>query len=73
MQRKIPTTMASQHPDNAADAYWHSGAFIGVGDEYKECFLTFSELGIDEYKWDWEGKLVDESVMERLMGTYEAY
>lgn len=73
IKRRIPSTMASQHPDNATKPYWHSTAFIGVGDEYKESFLAFSELGIDEYKWDWEGKLVDESVMERLMGTYEDY
>jgi len=65
--------MASQHPDNAAKPYWHTGAFIDVGEEYKETFLAFSELGIDEYKWDWEGKLVDESVMERLIGTYTDY
>jgi phosphoenolpyruvate carboxylase len=73
MQRKIPSTMASQHPDNASKPYWHTQSFIGVGDEYKESYLAFSELGIDEYKWDWEGKLVDESVMERLIGTYTDY
>lgn len=65
--------MASQHPDNAAAPYWHTQSFIGVGDESKELFLAFSQLGIDEYKWDWEGKLVDESVMERLIGSYTEY
>ncbi|PIS14071.1 phosphoenolpyruvate carboxylase, partial [Candidatus Shapirobacteria bacterium CG09_land_8_20_14_0_10_47_13] len=33
----------------------------------------YSELGIPEYKWDWEGKLVDESVIERLWGEHFDY
>ncbi len=65
--------MASQHPDHASVPYWHDEAFITVQTEHKEAFLMFSELGIEEYKWDWEGKLVDESVMERLLGSYFSY
>jgi len=68
--RKIPATMATQHPDHAQVPYWHSEAFISTQHEAKETFLSFSELGITEYKWDWEGKLVDESVLERLFGQY---
>ena len=45
-------------------------AFISTADETKELFLSFSDLGVSEYKWDWEGKLVDESVMERLLSDY---
>ncbi|HWY79097.1 MAG TPA: phosphoenolpyruvate carboxylase [Candidatus Sulfotelmatobacter sp.] len=73
MKRKIPTTMASQHPDHANAPYWHDDPFIAVQHEYEETFLAYSDLGIDEYKWDWEGKLVDESVMERLLGNYYTY
>jgi phosphoenolpyruvate carboxylase len=73
MKRKIPATMASQHPDHANIPYWHDKALISVQDEYKETYLAYSELGIEEYKWDWEGKLVDESVMERLLGEYYLY
>lgn len=65
--RKIPTTMATQHPDHAAIPYWHNQAYIRTQEEVFECFHTFSELGVDEYKWDWEGKFVDESVVERLL------
>ena len=68
--RKIPATMASQHPDHASVPYWHHSEFIGAQDEAKECFLSFSDLGISEYKWDWEGKLVDESILERLLGEH---
>ena len=65
--------MASQHPDHANIPYWHNIAHITVHDEHKETFLAFSDLDIQEYKWDWEGKLVDESVMERLLGEYYTY
>jgi len=73
MKRKIPATMASQHPDHANAPYWHNDPFITVQHEYEETYLAYSDLGIDEYKWDWEGKLVDESVMERLLGSYYQY
>ena len=69
-KRKIPGTMVSQHPDHAGAPYWHDKAFISTADETKELFLSFSDLGVSEYKWDWEGKLVDESVMERLLSDY---
>lgn len=68
--RKIPSSMASQHPDHSGVPYWHNEAFISTQAESKELYINFSELGIDEYKWDWEGKLVDESVLERLYGDY---
>ncbi len=71
--RKIPATMATQHPDHASKPFWHTEAFIPAVKEARESFLSFSELGISEYKWDWEGKLVDESVLERLLGEYFEY
>jgi phosphoenolpyruvate carboxylase len=71
--RKIPATMVSQHPDHAAPPYWQKDAFITTHAESTELFLSFSELGAGEYKWDWEGKLVDESIFERLMGKNYEY
>lgn len=71
--RKIPATMVSQHPDNATRPYWHTEPYVSDQHEVKECFLTYSKLGVDEYKWDWEGKFVDESVFERLIGSYWDY
>ena len=69
-REKIPATMVSQHPDHAGRPYWHTEEFIGTAQESYECYLSFSELGVSEYKWDWEGKLVDESVIERLLSDY---
>lgn len=74
INRKIPATMVSQHPDHAGKPYWLDEEFISTYDETKECFLSFSDFGVSEYKWDWEGKLVDESVIERLFSeNYEFF
>jgi phosphoenolpyruvate carboxylase len=58
--------MATQHPDNASVPWWRSDAFIPSQDEIEELVLLFSELSINEYMWDWEGKFVDEGVAEKL-------
>ncbi|MFH0936838.1 MAG: phosphoenolpyruvate carboxylase [Candidatus Daviesbacteria bacterium] len=81
IQRKIPSTMATQHPDNSCVPYWrledpnpnNKTAFITTQDEPDECYRTFSELEIDEHKWDWEGKFVDEAVFDRLFRVHEEY
>lgn len=73
LMRRIPSTMATQHPDNASAPYWHSQPFISTHAELKECFFCFSDLGIDEYNWDWEGKFVDEAVVDRLLHRHYRY
>ncbi len=65
--------MATQHPDHASKPYWQKEAFIPAVNETKECFLCFSDLDIQEYMWDWEGKLVDESVLERIIADHYKY
>lgn len=70
MKRKISATMATQHPDHASVPFWHNQAFISTQFESEEAYLAYSELGIGEYKWDWEGKLVDESILERFFSEH---
>ena len=62
--------MFSQHPDNAGKPYWHNKAYIETQDELRECYLMFKDLGAEEVMWDWEGKFVDEAVIERLLGGH---
>jgi phosphoenolpyruvate carboxylase len=62
--------MATQHPDHGAPPFWQRGAFIPTIEETKECVSCFKDLHIDEYMWDWEGKLVDESVFERIIADH---
>jgi phosphoenolpyruvate carboxylase len=71
--RTIPTTMATQHPDNASEAYWCGKKFINTADEIDECYEVFKNLGIQEYMWDWEGKFVDEAVIDRLFQKYNDF
>lgn len=70
---RIPTTMSTQHPDNAGPAYWCNKSFLSTTDEIEEAYRAFSELGCDEYMWDWEGKFVDEAVIDKLFRRYSDY
>ena len=63
--------MATQHPDNANAPYWkRDSAFINSADELRECYLNFDDLGCLEYMWDWEGKYVDEGIVDKLLKEY---
>ncbi|MEI8361516.1 MAG: phosphoenolpyruvate carboxylase [bacterium] len=70
INRKVPTVMATQHPDNAGVPFWHDKPFIGDQDEVDELFHNLSILGNDEYMWDWEGKFADEAMIEKLVSKY---
>lgn len=71
--RKIPATLVTQHPDHAHTPYWHYRPFISTQDETRELYLSFKDLGATEYKWDWEGKHVDEAFLEKLLAEYYDY
>jgi phosphoenolpyruvate carboxylase len=72
--RKIPATMATQHPDNANAPYWDlSEPFINVHKETNEAYVCLHDLGASEYMWDWEGKHADASVIDRLFLNYYDY
>lgn len=62
--------MATQHPDNACKMFFTGNRFISAQDEIEECFKCFSELHVEEFMWDWEGKFVDEAVIDRLIMEY---
>ncbi len=67
--------MATQHPDNACAPYWEKDGdgFISTHEETLECYSAFKDLGCEEFMWDWEGKYVDEAVVDRLFHTYHHY
>lgn len=71
--RKISSTMATQHPDNAGRPVWNSRAFISTAAEIREAYYCYNDLGMDEYNWDWEGKFVDEAVVDRLLHKHFDY
>lgn len=73
--RHIPTVMATQHPDNAFAPYWEKDGdgFVSAQEEVAEAYSAFADLDVDEYMWDWEGKYVDEAVVERMLTEYHNY
>lgn len=73
--RKIPATMATQHPDNANAPYWdeRGNPFIGVHKEIKESVICFEDLGVSEFMWDWEGKNADAGVINKFFSNHYEY
>ncbi|MDO8443180.1 MAG: phosphoenolpyruvate carboxylase [bacterium] len=72
INRKIPATMATQHPDNANAPYWEKDGdgFVSTREEIRECQSAFQDLNCQEFMWDWEGKHVDEAVIDRMFHTH---
>jgi phosphoenolpyruvate carboxylase len=74
MKRRIPATMATQHPDNAHRPFWNRGdGFVATHEEPEECLVCFRDLGAQEFMWDWEGKYADEAIIDKLFSNYHAY
>ncbi len=73
--RKIPATMATQHPDNAQAPYWDKDnkPFISAYQEIAEAVVCFEDLDVSEYMWDWEGKHADAAVIDRLFSDHHDY
>jgi phosphoenolpyruvate carboxylase len=71
--RKIPSSMATQHPDNANMPPWSNGDIIQGDAEVYEAYFSYKELGIEEVMWDAEGKDVDAHVVRKLLSGYPEY
>ncbi|MDE2180545.1 MAG: phosphoenolpyruvate carboxylase [candidate division NC10 bacterium] len=70
---RIPRCMSTQHPDNVTVPFFAQGPVMEGMDEIREAYYAFSHLGCDEQMWDFEGKEVDEFVVEKLLTTYESF
>ncbi|MCX8029518.1 MAG: phosphoenolpyruvate carboxylase [Brevinematales bacterium] len=73
MERKIPRTMSTQHPDNANIPFFSNNSVLYGDDEIKEAYYAFSYLGVDEVMWDVEGKETDEFVIRKLLSDYSDF
>ena len=67
--------MATQHPDNASAPFWdkQKDPFVSVYKEIDDAIISFKELGVSEFMWDWEGKHADAAVIDRLFTDYYDY
>ncbi len=70
---RVPRCMSTQHPDNATVPFFVDGPVMDGVDEIREAYYAFSHLGCDEQMWDFEGKEVDEFVVEKLFSTYAGF
>lgn len=73
MDRRIPHTMSTQHPDNARPPPWCKGEVIQGDNEVYEAYFAYKELGCEEVMWDSEGKDVDTRVVRKLLAGYGDY
>ncbi|HID05029.1 MAG TPA: phosphoenolpyruvate carboxylase, partial [Aigarchaeota archaeon] len=73
MDRIVPSTMASQHPDNASVPDWVRDQVISGDDEIHEAYLCFSKFSCKEVMWDAEGKDTDPYVVRKLLTKYPEY
>ncbi|MDP9321192.1 MAG: phosphoenolpyruvate carboxylase [Chloroflexota bacterium] len=46
---------------------------MSADDEIREAYYAFSHLGCHEQMWDYEGKEVDNSVVQKLLSAYEPF
>jgi len=70
MDRLIPRTMSSQHPDNASNPPWVTSDVFTGDDEIDEVYNSWARLGCHEAMWDAEGKDVDLNVIRKLLTKY---
>ncbi len=66
----VPTSMSTQHPDNAANPPWAEGEVIEGDTELHEAYFAYHALRCNEVMWDSEGKDVDTHVMRKLLSAY---
>ena len=65
--------MSTQHPDNVNAPFFSDEQVLAGENEIKEAYYVFSHLGIEEQMWDYEGKEVDNHVVEKLLSRYPKF
>lgn len=73
VERKIPATISTQHPDNVNLPHWSNGSIIEGDAEIYEVYYAFHDLGCHEVMWDSEGKDVDTRVVRKLLSKFQDY
>ncbi|MFQ5762418.1 MAG: phosphoenolpyruvate carboxylase [Candidatus Bathyarchaeia archaeon] len=73
MDRTIPRTMSTQHPDNVNIPPWCRVEVMAGDDEVQEAYHAFRNLGCHEVMWDSEGKDADLHVVRKLLAAHSDY
>ncbi|MFA5106491.1 MAG: phosphoenolpyruvate carboxylase [Candidatus Micrarchaeia archaeon] len=69
----VSRTMSTQHPDNVQTPFFSDSEIVSGDSEIKEAYYVFSHLACREQMWDYEGKDVDNFVVEKLFSKYNRY
>jgi phosphoenolpyruvate carboxylase len=72
-RERIPATIATQNPDNAGRPFFSDSEYLATTDDVKDAVASYADLGCQEFLWAWEGKFVDESIIDRFYTDYEPY
>lgn len=70
MAYKVARCMSTQHPDNCNRPPFAHADVLNGDDEVKEAYNSYSNLGITEQLWDFEGKEADGFVVKKLLSQY---
>src|SRR3982074_1177080 len=68
-EARAPRAMSTQHPENLATPIFSRDSLMSADDEVREEFYAFAQLGCDEQMWDFEGKEVDNFVVQKLLAS----
>ncbi|MFH1063544.1 MAG: phosphoenolpyruvate carboxylase [Candidatus Woesearchaeota archaeon] len=71
--RMMPATVATQFPDNVERPFWSFKDAITVADDFFDCYVSFKDLYCQEYFWDWQGRKLDELLLQKLVGAYSKF
>jgi phosphoenolpyruvate carboxylase len=70
---QVSRAMSTQHPDNVSTPFFCDSEIISGESEIKEAYYVWSHLGCAEQMWDYEGKEVDNFVIEKLIARYPKF
>ncbi|HII72559.1 TPA: phosphoenolpyruvate carboxylase [Candidatus Woesearchaeota archaeon] len=71
--RKIPSTAATQFPDNASKPFWSFKEDSSASDDFFDCYVSFKEFNCHEYVWDWQDRKLDELLVKKLVRHYNDF
>ncbi len=71
--RKMPSTTATQFADNSEKPFWSFKDSVSASDDFFDCYVAFKELSFHEYFWDWQGRKLDELLIQKLMQSYKPF
>jgi phosphoenolpyruvate carboxylase len=71
--RSLPSTVATQFPDNLDRPFWSLKDAVSASDDFFDCYVAFKELGCHEYVWEWRDRKLDQLLVKKLVQAYGGF